>query len=138
MVDCVHTLSKTSATYPYLASIRIIRGSASFLEEAKSTNTALDHQGLSQWITIRDSDSNDLQGQGSYGRDCSRQFILVDVPDIFYFFLLGGGEGVVLGNREGGGSVFIENPRRGGGLPEGGGGVRGPGGCLQGIPGRGG
>ena len=42
---------------------------------------------------------------------------LVDVSDIFYFFLLGGGEGGVRGARRRGGSVFIENPRRGG-LPE--------------------
>ena len=41
--------------------------------------------------------------------------VLVDVSDIFYFFLFGGGEGGVQGDSEGGVSVFIENPRRGGG-----------------------
>ena len=42
----------------------------------------------------------------------------------FLFFLLGGGEGGVRGARKWGESVFIENPRRRGGVPgEGGGGV---------------
>ena len=31
----------------------------------------------------------------------------------YIFFLLGGGEGEVRGDREGGGRVFIETPRRG-------------------------
>ena len=39
---------------------------------------------------------------------------LVDVSDIFYFFLLGEGEGGVRGARKGGGRFFIENPTRGG------------------------
>ena len=38
---------------------------------------------------------------------------LADVSDIFYFSLLGGGRGVR--GRQGGGSVFIKNPRKGGG-----------------------
>ena len=46
-------------------------------------------------------------------------FPLVDVSDIFYFFLLGEGEGRVRGAGRGGGLIFIENPRRGGGLQEG-------------------
>ena len=42
--------------------------------------------------------------------------VLADVSDIFYFFLLGEGEGRVRGRREGGGCrFFIENPRGGGG-----------------------
>ena len=40
---------------------------------------------------------------------------LVDVSDIFYFFLLGGGKGGVRGHREGGGLWKI--PGGGGGLP---------------------
>ena len=56
--------------------------------------------------------------------------ILVDVPDIFYFFLLGEGEGGVRGARKGGGDpFFIEHPRRGG-VPAG---AEGPGGCLRRI-----
>ena len=40
-------------------------------------------------------------------------FVLVGVSD--FFFLLGGGEGVVQGDREGGGSRFlVENPDTGG------------------------
>ena len=39
---------------------------------------------------------------------------LVDA-DIFYFFLLGGGEGGVRGAGRWGDRFFIENPRRGGG-----------------------
>ena len=39
---------------------------------------------------------------------------LGDVSDIFYFFLLGGGEGEARGAGKGG-SVLIEYPRRGGG-----------------------
>ena len=67
-----------------------------------------------------------------------RSLNLVDVSDIFYFFLLGGGEGGVRGAGKGRGRIFIENPRRGG-LP-GGWGPRGegPGGCLRGIWGGGG
>ena len=51
--------------------------------------------------------------------------ILADFSDIFYFFLLGGGEGGVRGNREGG-WVSLKIPRSGGGggFP-GEGGVRG-------------
>ena len=50
--------------------------------------------------------------------------------DIFYFFLLGEGEGGVRGARRGAGSVFIENPTRGwGGFQE----EEGPGGCLRRI-----
>ena len=45
----------------------------------------------------------------------------MDVSDIFYFFLIRGGEGGVQGHREGrGGRFFIENPRRGGLVGEGG------------------
>ena len=58
----------------------------------------------------------------------SFEHILVDVSDIFYFFLLGGGEGGVRGEREGGGRFFIENP--GGVSQEGGRGGGAPGGCL--------
>ena len=48
------------------------------------------------------------------------QLSLVDVSDIFYFFLLGEGSGSP--RRQGGGDRFlIENPRRGGGVPGGGG-----------------
>ena len=46
-----------------------------------------------------------------------------DVSD-FFFFSLGGGEGGVRGDREGGLRFFIENPRRGGGPTRGGGGER--------------
>ena len=53
--------------------------------------------------------------------------ISVDVSDIFYFF-------PSARRREGGGSIFIENPRRGGGSP-GRGGTEGPGGCLRRIGG---
>ena len=63
---------------------------------------------------------------------------LVDVSDIFFFFLLGRGEGRVRGAGRGGGFGFlIENPRKGGGSfrGAGGGGVEGPGGCLRGIGG---
>ena len=45
------------------------------------------------------------------------ELFLVDVSDIFYFFLLGEGEGEVRGREGGGGDRFcIENPRRGGGV----------------------
>ena len=45
---------------------------------------------------------------------------LVDVSDIYFlFFWLGEGEGGVRGVGGGGGSIFIENPRRGGVLQEG-------------------
>ena len=47
---------------------------------------------------------------------------LVDVSDIFYFFLLGEGESEALGGG-GGHRFFIENPRTGG--------AEGPGGCLR-------
>ena len=64
-------------------------------------------------------------------------FFLVDVSDIFYFFLLGGGEGEFGATWRGGGRFFIENPK-GGGTGLSGGGGRGPGGCVQGIWGGGG
>ena len=51
------------------------------------------------------SDTNMLHPTKSY---------LVGVSDIFYLFLLGGGEGGVWGARKGGGLLFIENPRTGG------------------------
>ena len=79
---------------------------------------------------------------GHFNRNCrahafqkkylSKQ-ILVDVSDIFYFFLLGEGEGRVRGARGRGESVIIENPRRGGGGFPGWGGAEGPGGCLRRI-----
>ena len=67
-----------------------------------------------------------LQGAPPRGR----QLYSVDVSDIFYFFLLGEGEGGVRGARRGVGSVFIENPTRGwGGFQE----KEGPRGCLRRI-----
>ena len=51
----------------------------------------------------------------------------VDVSDIFYFFCSGEGKGEPPRRREGGGRFFIENPRRGGGLPGGWVGGRGAG-----------
>ena len=63
---------------------------------------------------------------------------LVDVSDIFIFFLLGGGERGVRGAGRGGGRFFIENPRRGG-LPGGWGrGARGAGRVFAGNVGGGG
>ena len=52
---------------------------------------------------------------------------LVEVPNIFYFFLLGGGEGGVWVDREGGGRFFflLKIPGRGGGSPGQGGGQGG-------------
>ena len=47
-------------------------------------------------------------------------FLLVDVLDIFYFFLLGEGEGGVRRDREGGGVGFLLKIPGGGGLPRGG------------------
>ena len=41
---------------------------------------------------------------------------LADVSNIFYFFLLGEGEGGVRGRQEAGGSVFYWQSQRGGGL----------------------
>ena len=61
----------------------------------------------------------------------------MDVSDIFYFFCSGEGKGEPPRRREGGGRSFIENPRRGGGVPGWGGGTEGPGGCLQGTRGMG-
>ena len=53
------------------------------------------------------------------------ELYLVDVSDIFLFFLLGGGEGEVRGAGEVGGPFFfIENPGRAGGVRVGGGGGR--------------
>ena len=50
----------------------------------------------------------------------------MDVSDIFYFCLLGGGQGGVWGDREGGGSVFLlKIPGGGGDLSKNGGGGRG-------------
>ena len=63
---------------------------------------------------------------------------MVDISDIFYFSLLGGGEGGVRGARRGRGTIFIENPRRGGGFPGGGAGGRGAGRVFVGNLGRGG
>ena len=57
---------------------------------------------------------------------------LVDVSDIFYYFLLGEGQGGVRGAGRGGGAVFIENPTREGGFSRTGG-AEGPGGCLRRI-----
>ena len=55
------------------------------------------------------------------------------------FFWLGGGEGGIRGDREGGVDVFFENPTAGGGgSPEKRGWGGGPGGCLRGIGGGGG
>ena len=62
---------------------------------------------------------------------------LVDVSDILNFFLLGGGEGGVRGDREGRSRLSVENPTGGGVSQDGGRGPRGPGGCLQGILGGG-
>ena len=57
----------------------------------------------------------------------------MDVPDILYFFRLGGGERGMRGDRERwGGRFFVENQGGGGRLPGRGGG-REPGGCLRGI-----
>ena len=52
---------------------------------------------------------------------CAEEFdnSLVDVSDISYFFCSGEGKGE---SEAPGGSVFIENPRRGGGFPGRGGG----------------
>ena len=41
------------------------------------------------------------------------------ISDVFYFFLLGEGEGGVRGARRGGGSVLLKTPRREGGFQEG-------------------
>ena len=51
---------------------------------------------------------NHLRELGSY-------IFLVDVSNIFNFFLRGGGEGGVWGDSEGVVGLLIENPRRGGG-----------------------
>ena len=51
--------------------------------------------------------------------------ILVDVSDIFYFFLLGEGEGGMSpGRQERGGSVFYLKSQEGGGVSRGGSGRR--------------
>ena len=65
--------------------------------------------------------------------------VLVDVSDIFYVFLLGGGEWGVRGARRRGARFLIENSRRGGWFSQekGGGGTEGPRGCLQVIGGGG-
>ena len=57
----------------------------------------------------------------------SRLFVLVDISNIFYFFLLGGGEGGVRGARKGRGSVFYSKSKGGGGSPTRGGGGGGAG-----------
>ena len=54
------------------------------------------------------------------------------------FFLLGKGEGGARGAKKEGGTIVIENPRRGLGHGRGGARPEGPGGCLQGIRGEGG
>ena len=61
----------------------------------------------------------------------------MDVSDIFYFFLLWGGEGGAPRRREGGGRFLLKMSGGKGGLPGGGRGGEGPGGCLQGIRGMG-
>ena len=58
-------------------------------------------------------------------------FLLVDVSDIFYFFVLGRGEGGIRGVRKGGVRFLLK-------IPGGGGEGEGPGGCLAGIWGGGG
>ena len=55
---------------------------------------------------------------------CPKHF-LVDVSDIFYFFLLGGGERGVRGAGRGWGRFLIENPRKGVSRAGGGGGASG-------------
>ena len=57
--------------------------------------------------------------------------ILVDVSDISIFFCSGRGRGSPRRQEGRGDRFFIENPRRGG-VP-GGGGAKGPGGCLRRI-----
>ena len=55
---------------------------------------------------------------------------LADVSDIFIFFFGSGrGKGESEAAGRGGGRIFIENPRRGGGSP--GGGTEGPGGVCS-------
>ena len=56
---------------------------------------------------------------------------LVDVSDIFYFFLLGGGERGAQGAGRGRGDDFFSWKIPGGGVP--GGWAGGAGGCLRGI-----
>ena len=79
---------------------------------------------------------------GHFSEFCARNFNyqfqmsisnLVDISDIFNFFLLRGGEGGVRSDREGGGSVFFffEIPG-GGGSQEGVGGGEGPGRVSEG------
>ena len=57
---------------------------------------------------------------------------LVDISDIFYFFLLGEWEGEFEAPEGGGIGFFIENARKGAGILQEG---EGPGGCLQQITG---
>ena len=57
---------------------------------------------------------------------------LVDVSDIFNFFLLREGEGGVRGVRKGGGRFLLKIPGGGGGVFRRGG-AEGPGGCLRRI-----
>ena len=66
-------------------------------------------------------------------KDSKRVPNLVDVSNIFYFFRSGRAEGESEAPGRGGGRVFIENPRRGGGGSPSRGGGEGPGGCLRGI-----
>ena len=62
----------------------------------------------------------------------------MDVSDIFYFFLLGGGKGESEAPGGGWGRFYMENPTRGGGGVSGWVGAGG-GGCFRGIwGGRGG
>ena len=84
------------------------------------------------------------RGRNRISRGVENRGSLISVPlalspQGFYFFLFGGGEGGVRGDREGGrGRISTENLRRGGGFPRtGGGGARGPGGYLQKIWGGG-
>ena len=58
-------------------------------------------------------------------------YCLVDVSGIFYFLLLGGGQGGVRG-AGGGGAIFCGKSQEGGGSPRWvGAGERGAGGCLR-------
>ena len=62
----------------------------------------------------------------------------MDVSDSFYFSARGRGRGSPRGAEKGEDDLLLESPRRGGGSPGCvGGGGEGPGGCLQGISGRG-
>ena len=82
--------------------------------------------------------SNTSLNAGDAGVD-DKMLTLVDVSDIFYFFLLGGGEGGVRGAGRVGGDFFNGKSQEGVGSPGWvGRGGRVPGGCLRGIGGGGG